>query len=143
MSQSQLQRLLKKKTSDAAWARSPSGRAYQKAYREKRKLRPQSEAEAFEYRVRCVYGIEVIEWASIYNSQDGACASCLKKIGIDFNTVVDHNHETGHIRGIICRKCNSALGFLDDSVEKVKGLLMYLVKQEKTNENQRVSVEGP
>jgi hypothetical protein len=38
---------------------------------------------------------------------------------------VDHDHETGVIRGIICGRCNSALGLLFDSPTRIRGLLAY------------------
>lgn len=59
--------------------------------------------------------------------QKNKCKCC----GIDFDTqpsksiCVDHCHNTGKIRGIICRRCNTALGFLFDNPEYVKKLYLY------------------
>jgi len=39
---------------------------------------------------------------------------------------VDHCHVTGKIRGILCSKCNSALGFLNYDIEIAKRLIKYL-----------------
>lgn len=38
---------------------------------------------------------------------------------------IDHNHKTGEVRGLLCSRCNRALGLLDDSVERVLKLLSY------------------
>lgn len=39
---------------------------------------------------------------------------------------IDHDHKTGNMRGILCKKCNSGLGFLNDSLETVLALVKYL-----------------
>jgi phage FluMu protein Com len=40
--------------------------------------------------------------------------------------IVDHDHTTGAKRGILCRKCNVALGMLNDEVARIEGLATYL-----------------
>jgi len=49
--------------------------------------------------------------------------------------VVDHNHETGDVRGVLCSTCNLILGLVKDSPERLEMLALY-VKQQRT-----VSVE--
>lgn len=44
--------------------------------------------------------------------QNGLCAICLKKPDHDLR--VDHDHETGKVRGLLCSNCNSGIGFLDE-----------------------------
>lgn len=39
---------------------------------------------------------------------------------------LDHDHNTGQVRHLICPKCNSGLGFFDDSVSKLKDAVAYL-----------------
>lgn len=39
---------------------------------------------------------------------------------------VDHNHETGAVRGLLCRNCNVALGLMQDSPERLQQALSYL-----------------
>lgn len=43
---------------------------------------------------------------------------------------IDHDHVTGLVRGLLCRKCNAALGLLGDSVEGVEAALDYLRRHE-------------
>jgi hypothetical protein len=38
---------------------------------------------------------------------------------------VDHNHTTGEVRGLLCTQCNTALGLLKDSEERILCLLSY------------------
>ena len=42
--------------------------------------------------------------------------------------MVDHNHETKIIRGIICKNCNSALGMFKDNIIVMKNAIQYLEK---------------
>jgi hypothetical protein len=41
---------------------------------------------------------------------------------------VDHCHTTGKVRGFICRRCNTALGMLEDSIESAQRLTAYLIQ---------------
>jgi len=41
---------------------------------------------------------------------------------------VDHNHETGVLRGLLCPSCNSAIGLLGESKERFAAAVAYLEK---------------
>lgn len=71
------------------------------------------------------YGLTVDEYHSILASQKGRCYVCLKKPE-DKRLVVDHNHDTGEVRGLLCHRCNSALGMLSDMAWRVRRLYHYL-----------------
>lgn len=40
--------------------------------------------------------------------------------------VVDHDHKTGEVRGLLCRPCNTAIGMLEDCPDRLRGALRYL-----------------
>ena len=62
--------------------------------------------------LRYKYGISVEEYDQMFKNQDGVCAICHKP---DKVLCVDHDHNTGEIRGLLCAQCNTALGkFRDD-----------------------------
>lgn len=42
---------------------------------------------------------------------------------------IDHNHETGDFRGILCLKCNSLLGMASESVDVLKSAIKYLTER--------------
>jgi len=74
------------------------------------------------------------DWNGIIAKQNNKCACC----GISFGTkrqvdtpVVDHCHNTGDVREIICERCNIGLGLLYDDWERAKVLLRYLEKHRK------------
>lgn len=47
-------------------------------------------------------------------------------VGALMLAVVDHDHVTGKVRGLLCRQCNSALGFAGDNPERLERLARYL-----------------
>jgi hypothetical protein len=72
------------------------------------------------------YGISPNEYDRLLLKQDGRCAICKRLPYTKKGLVVDHCHETGIISGILCSRCNSALGLLDDSPLLLERALEYL-----------------
>lgn len=72
------------------------------------------------------YGINGDEFRVLVEKQKGKCPICEKTD--KKNLSVDHCHITGKIRGIICNKCNMALGNVEDSPKILKALANYLEK---------------
>jgi hypothetical protein len=68
------------------------------------------------------YGLTPEGHEALRASQGGVCAAC----GNAAKLVVDHNHETGAVRGLLCQSCNSALGFAKDCPERLLALIEYL-----------------
>lgn len=75
-----------------------------------------------DYYYRTIYGISLRRVETIYRRQDGRCAICYTQLDPPISTAkrnhrtsscVDHNHETGRIRGILCRSCNRTLGIIE------------------------------
>ncbi|KKN09114.1 hypothetical protein LCGC14_1049730 [marine sediment metagenome] len=65
------------------------------------------------------YGIDYKEYERIFEKQKSLCAICRKPEMIKFHgaprkLAVDHNHDTGKVRGLLCTKCNLRLGYLED-----------------------------
>ena len=72
------------------------------------------------------YDISEDDYLFLLKNQDGACAIC-GDIPM-YRLVVDHNHATGKVRGLLCRQCNLLLGLLGDDVDKAKSVIAYLDK---------------
>jgi hypothetical protein len=70
------------------------------------------------------YGISLEDYNAMLMQQNGACAICKKKP----NKVlcVDHCHTTGVVRGLLCRKCNLALGLYDHEPRHTETATAYL-----------------
>lgn len=76
------------------------------------------------------YGLSKTDYEQLLASQNGACASCGRKL---FRTgpgaaVVDHDHKTGLVRGLLCHRCNTGIGMLGDTAQGVFRAYEYLLK---------------
>ena len=88
-----------------------------------------------ERHLRKSYGIGVDDFDSMWEDQGGRCRTCdrvlrrsgAKKIGCrDDTAVVDHCHDSGAVRGLLCHRCNMILGFIEKhGRERVERLLRY------------------
>jgi len=74
------------------------------------------------------YNITLEQFEQMKLSQNNCCAICGKPLKDGRGSNIDHNHESGRIRGVLCHKCNTALGLLDDNVLLVDGMKNYLQK---------------
>lgn len=82
-----------------------------------------------------LYGITLEEFYSILEEQNNKCKICSVDIFMDAKnrnqkTCVDHCHKTGKVRGILCHKCNVAIGLLDDDISKIELVVNYLKSSE-------------
>lgn len=80
-------------------------------------------------RLRRKYGIDLQAYLVLLAEQNGKCAICGRTSGSSRRTslVVDHDHRTGAIRGLLCGQCNRVLGFVDDNPRTLRAALVYLV----------------
>ena len=75
---------------------------------------------------RTRYGLSPNEFDRLTEAQGGGCAVCGSPESGERNLSVDHNHETGEVRGILCRNCNTGLGCFGDSPELMLEAIAYL-----------------
>ena len=64
----------------------------------------------------------------LHVERDGRCDICQKINHGRYGLSVDHNHKTGEIRGLLCRKCNMAIGLIGDSPDTLARAIAYLLK---------------
>jgi hypothetical protein len=69
------------------------------------------------------------EWEAMLDNQEGKCAIC--RHGFDGtvparNAMVDHDHTTGKVRSLLCRRCNSMIGMAREQVEVLRAAIEYL-----------------
>jgi hypothetical protein len=81
---------------------------------------------AYEETLRRDYKLTLEDYARLALSQDFKCALCQGALRFDKFTAVDHCHESGRVRGLLCTGCNSALGALGDTPEALKRALAYV-----------------
>lgn len=63
------------------------------------------------------------DWSEMLASQGGRCAICCGPGPL----AVDHDHEKGHVRGLLCRKCNTGIGMLRDDPVLLRRGYHYLL----------------
>lgn len=76
------------------------------------------------------YGIGLAEYRRLFAKQNECCAICDRhQSEFQKALAVDHDHETGKVRGLLCGDCNIAIGLLQDSVAKVLAAASYLTRR--------------
>lgn len=99
---------------------------YRRAQQKQRKY-------ARKYYLRDHYGITEEDYASMLEAQNGVCAICKRperrrSSGDEVkNLAVDHDHETGRVRALLCHDCNVVLGYVEDSPERLDAMRSYLL----------------
>lgn len=71
---------------------------------------------------------KVTKDVAIQLSQIKNCDACGKPLVRAGDTHIDHCHDTGEVRGVLCFNCNAALGHLKDDSMRLQLLIMYLTK---------------
>ncbi len=73
------------------------------------------------------YGLTEDDYVELCEKQSYRCAVCsVHANDINCSLSVDHNHDTGKVRGLLCRKCNQGIGLLQDSPDILRLALNYL-----------------
>ncbi len=72
---------------------------------------------------RKTYGITLKDYNNLLAKQNNCCAICGNQPDL---LVVDHNHETQQIRGLLCHKCNLILGMCREDLQHFKNFIQYL-----------------
>lgn len=61
------------------------------------------------------YGLTPYQYEVLMLCQGGACGICGEQLEVEGGLHVDHNHETGEVRGFLCGPCNMGLGKIGES----------------------------
>ena len=81
-----------------------------------------------ERRLKQEYGMTVADVERMLEDQSGKCLIC--EDGIDMTTRhVDHCHDAGFVRGLLCGECNMGLGKFKDSTERLRKAADYLQRK--------------
>ena len=80
------------------------------------------------------YGLTPEQYQDMFEQQGGVCAACGQPEMTRHHAetvsslAVDHDHATGKIRGLLCTRCNIAIGVLQDDLHRLEGLLAYMLQ---------------
>lgn len=89
------------------------------------------------------YGVTTEHFEFLLESQDNSCAICGMELNADLSykgretkPVVDHCHNTGDVRGILCNSCNLIIGHAKDDIDRLSRAIVYL-KERGSSETER------
>lgn len=101
--------------------------------RQKTRWASRTPKKRLEQHLKYKYDLTINELTAALEKQNGGCAICEEVLPdlLVYNNrrrgyAIDHNHETGEFRGILCLKCNSMLGMAKDSSDLLEKASAYL-----------------
>lgn len=103
-------------------------------YKDREKKRSQKRSKDPQYKLKSrnrmlkrQYNIDIIQYNELFSLQNGKCAICVQGRFTNKNKHfhVDHDHQTGKIRGLLCYKCNWYMADIDKNPEIVYNLIKY------------------
>ncbi len=77
-------------------------------------------------RLKSLFGLTVEQYDEMLDQQKGVCKICGRPCSSGRRLAVDHCHETGKIRGLLCGNCNKGIGNFQDSVPVLRSAIEYL-----------------
>jgi hypothetical protein len=77
------------------------------------------------YQIKSKYGMPAADYEQLLKEQHGACAICKSPL---IRSCIDHDHATRKVRGLLCRKCNTGIGQLNDDSALLQSAIAYLEK---------------
>lgn len=80
------------------------------------------------------YGVTPEQYDDMAKTQGGRCAICQEQPTESRRLCVDHDHSTGQVRALLCVKCNTGIGHLNDDIRLVTAALEYLQKHTSDSE---------
>lgn len=104
---------------------------YKKQWRQKNPRREDKAVWQRRTHLKYTFGMTVEQYDAMVLIQKNTCAICGKpEVSATRRTssrlTVDHDHRTGKIRALLCRKCNSMLGMADDNPVRLRKAAVYL-----------------
>lgn len=74
------------------------------------------------------YNLTLEQYNQMFVDQNGVCDICKENPSKGKQLCVDHDHNTGKVRGLLCNNCNFGIGFLKDSINNLSEAIKYLSK---------------
>jgi hypothetical protein len=95
------------------------------------------------YNLKCKYGVTVEQKNKMMLLQNNKCYCCGNEFGEDFkNSCVDHNHKTNIVRKILCKRCNLALGMVNEDCNYIMKLYKYAKYCNELDNSKKLEKEG-
>jgi hypothetical protein len=92
---------------------------------EQRRIKGRSETpeQRFKHKLKSLYNLTIKEYTKMVKFQNNKCKICEEDMKIPF---VDHCHNTGIVRGLLCGLCNAGLGQFKDDIHRLNKAVDYI-----------------
>ena len=107
-----------------------ANREHLRAYNSQPERRESNRRVTRDINLRVNYGITLNQYEGLHSAQGGRCALCGSESSANKRheaLCVDHCHDSGSIRGLLCKPCNTGLGCFRDSPELMTKAIQYLL----------------
>lgn len=93
-------------------------------------LDPERRTELYrKQNLKAKYGLDQESYEQLLEAQTGTCAICGDTP--ERSLRVDHEHDSGSVRGLLCHHCNIGLGHFKDNIEVLEAAIAYLKRSKK------------
>ena len=87
---------------------------------------PTRRARRHRHHLRDEYQLTPLEYSDMERAQGHTCALCGEPCSTGRRLAVDHDHETGRVRGLLCNQCNRVLGLAGDDPDRLRRMAAYV-----------------
>jgi len=118
----------------------------EKIKKNRKEYRLKNKQKSKEYWLKKAYGLTFKQYEDMIKNQNYKCFICTKEfnnMNPSLKACVDHDHETGQIRSILCKRCNSALGHCSENIITISNMKKYLYKYKTDEQIEKFGIIKP
>jgi len=78
-------------------------------------------------RIKKEYGLNKDQYFALVAKHNGRCAVCMEQPESNFSLHIDHCHDTGSVRGLLCQQCNQGIGLFKENPSLMQAAINYLL----------------
>lgn len=104
------------------WSRNNPEKKRQHSLNWKKRNIDSVKEKGFAYHINKTYGLTVEQYDQIFQNQSGCCAICNKNKKL----WIDHDHNTGNVRGLLCPSCNTLVGYIETHIDLIEKTVEYI-----------------
>ncbi len=113
--------------------RTPEKKEHDKIVNKRSRIKNDARIKQYEKgaKLHRMYGVTLEQYNEKFEQQGGRCIICqAHQSELKYSLCVDHNHDTGEVRDLLCSKCNSLLGYCREDIGIMETAIEYLRKHD-------------